>query len=111
MRLGKGAGLCVCEATPLFSRPYLYCEGEVTQYLRFKERVADSHKPTGVNPKYWVTAMPSGIFLRYGLSKKGMPSLDNPSGCNQSRVLWARIIYSEMKIRWLCIISRARCAF
>ena len=29
------------------------------------------------------------FFLRYGLSKKGMPSLQTPAGCHQSRVLWA----------------------
>jgi hypothetical protein len=52
----KGTGLCVCEATPLFSRPYLYCEREVPQYLSFNERVADSQKLRGVNLKYWVTA-------------------------------------------------------
>ena len=33
------------------------------------------------------------FLLRYGLSKKGVPSLHTPLGCNQSRVLWPRIIY------------------
>jgi hypothetical protein len=46
-----------------FSRPYLYCEREVTQYLRFNEQVADSQKLRGVNLKYWVTAIPGGISL------------------------------------------------
>ena len=37
---------------------------------------------------------PVEFFLRYGLSKKVVPSLHTPLGCNESRVLWARIIYS-----------------
>jgi hypothetical protein len=59
------------EATPLFSRPYLYSTGEVTQYLRFKEWVADSQKPSGANPKYCVTAMPGGIFFEIWPLEKG----------------------------------------
>ena len=30
--------------------------------------------------------MPGGIFLRYGLSKKGVPSHHTPLGCNLSPV-------------------------
>jgi hypothetical protein len=43
-----GSGLYLGEGTPLFSRPYLYSEGEVTQYLGFKEWVADSQRLKGV---------------------------------------------------------------
>jgi hypothetical protein len=49
------------EGSSLFSRPYLYCEREVTQYLRFYKLIADSQKLRGVNLKYWVTAKPGGI--------------------------------------------------
>jgi len=35
---------------------------------------------------------PVEFFSRYGLSKKGVPSLHIPLGCNQSRVLCGRII-------------------
>jgi len=80
MRLGKGTGLCPCEATPLFSRPYLYSEGEVTPYLRFNERVADSQKLRGANPKYWVTAMPSGIFFEIWPFEKGCTLTSHPFG-------------------------------
>jgi len=47
----------------LFSRPYLFCEREVTRYLRFNEGVADSQMLKGANLKYRVTAMPGGISL------------------------------------------------
>jgi hypothetical protein len=69
--LGKGTTLWLCEGTPLFSRPYLYSEGAVTQYLGFKEAVADSQKLRGVNPRYWVTAMPGGIFFEIWPLEKG----------------------------------------
>jgi hypothetical protein len=49
------------DASSLFSRPYLYCEREVTRYLRFYKLIADSQKLRGVNLKYRVTAKPGGI--------------------------------------------------
>ena len=74
------------------------------QYLGFEEWVADAQRLSDVTPKYWITAMPGGIFLRYGLSKKGVPSLHNPEGCNQSRVLWPQIIY-------LCFYGKEKMRF
>ncbi|UCF56120.1 MAG: hypothetical protein JSW15_08435, partial [Deltaproteobacteria bacterium] len=68
------------EATPLFSRPYLYCQREVTQYLRFKELVADSQQFRGANPKYWVTAMPCGIFFEIWPFEKGHALTAHPYG-------------------------------
>ena len=57
--------------TPLFSRPYLNCEREVTQYLWFNEGVADSQMLRGANLKYWVTAMSGGIFFEIWPLEKG----------------------------------------
>jgi hypothetical protein len=37
----------------------------------FNECVADSQKPRGVNPKYWVTAMPCGISFEIWPIEKG----------------------------------------
>jgi hypothetical protein len=54
------------------SQGHIYkSEGEVTQYLGFKEWAADSQKLTGVNPKYWVTAIPGGIFFEIWPFEKG----------------------------------------
>ena len=78
MYAGKATAVLQSEATPLSSRPYLLCDGAVPQYLRFNEIVADSQQFRGANPKYWVTAMPGGIFLRYGLSKRVVPSSYEP---------------------------------
>ena len=78
---------------PLFSRPYLYSEGAVTQYLGFKECFADSQKLRGANPKYWVTAMPGGISFEIWPLEKGRTLTSPPVGCNQNRLLWVQIIY------------------
>jgi hypothetical protein len=43
----------------------------VTQYLRFTEGVADSQYVRGADLKYWVTAMPSGIFFEIWPLEKG----------------------------------------
>ena len=76
LRLGKSIGykgtrFWQGEGTPLFSRPHLFCEGEVTQYLAFKELVVDSQVFRGANPKYWLTAKSGGILFEMWPLEKG----------------------------------------
>jgi hypothetical protein len=52
----------------------------------------------GRNTKYWVTATASGIFFRYGLSKKGVPSLHVPARYNQRCVLSPTLFTSAVSI-------------
>ena len=59
------------EGMPHFSRPYLYSEREVPQYLGFKECIADSQKLRGANPNYWGTATPGGILFEIWPLEKG----------------------------------------
>ena len=57
---------------PVFSRPYLFCEEEATQYVGFNKFMGNSQVFGGLNPTYWVAAMSSGIFFEIWPFKKGM---------------------------------------